>query len=274
MSVGDDGAAKDRLTHDPGSLTADEQAELERQKAELEELRAEVEQLRARPVPPDAASGGTAGAGRRHRPGWRGPVATLCIVLGCILAPVSVLAVWTANQVSDTSRYVENVAPLIHDPAVQGALTDKITTEINTRLDVQARTNQAAAALKSKGLTRVGTLLQTFSGSLAGAVNGFIHTQVAKIVASPQVANLWVQVNRRAHAQVVKALSGEGNGSITISQRPGRAEPRAIHRRREERPGRAGLHLVNSIPAINPTFPCSRRRNWSRRRPGTGRSTT
>ena len=78
-------------------------------------------------MPPDAASGGTVGTGRRRRPGWRGPVATLCIVLGCILAPVSVLAVWTANQVSDTNRYVENVAPLIHEPAVQSALTDKIT---------------------------------------------------------------------------------------------------------------------------------------------------
>ena len=255
MSVGDDGAAKDRLTHDPGSLTADEQAELERQKAELEELRAEVEQLRARPVPPGAASGGTAGAGRRYRPGWRGPVSTLCIVLGCILAPVSVLAVWTANQVSDTSRYVENVAPLIHDPAVQGALTDRITTEITTRLDVQAPTNQAAAALTSKGLTRVGTLLQTFSGSLAGAVNGFIHTQVAKIVASPQVANLWVQVNRRAHAQVVKALSGEGNGSVTIANGQVVLNLGPFIDVVKKDLAARGFSLVNSIPAINPSFP-------------------
>ena len=221
---------------------------------QLEELRAEVEQLRAQPVPPNGASGGAAGAGGRRRPGWRGPVATLCIVLGCILAPVSVLAVWTANQVSDTSRYVENVAPLIHDPAVQSALTDKITTEINSRLDVQARTNQAAAALQSKGLTRVGTLLQTFSGSLAGAVGGFIHTQVAKIVASPQVANLWVQVNRRAHAQVVKALSGQGNGSITISNGQVVLNLGPFIDVVKKDLAARGFTLVNSIPAVNPAF--------------------
>ena len=29
-------------------------------------------------------------------------MATLLIVLGCVLAPISVLRVWTANQVSDT----------------------------------------------------------------------------------------------------------------------------------------------------------------------------
>jgi hypothetical protein len=247
VSDGGDSAAKDRLTHDADSPSADEKAELER-------LRAEVDLLRSRAVPPDAASGG-AGTGRRHRPGWRGPVATLCIVLACILAPVSVLAVWTANQVSDTNRYVENVAPLIHEPAVQSALTDRITNEINSRIHVQALTIQAATALKDRGLTRVGTLLQTFSGSLAGAVGGFIHTQVAKIVASPQMANLWVQVNRRAHAQVVKALSGEGNGSITISndQVVLNLGP-IITVVKKDLAGR-GFTIVNSIPAINPTFP-------------------
>ena len=192
-----------------------------------------------------ALAGGTGPAGAARSP-------PCCIVLGCILAPVSVLAVWTANQVSDTNRYVENVAPLIHEPAVQSALTDKITNEINARIHVQALTNQAAATLKSKGLTRVGTLLQTFSGSLAGAVSGFIHTQVAKIVASPQVANLWVQVNRTAHAQLVKALSGQGNGSITISNGQVVLNLGPVHRHRQEGSGRAGVHAGQQHPGGQP----------------------
>jgi len=246
--VSDDGesTAQGRLATDAaGSLGTDERAELER-------LRAEVTLLRARPSRPEAAPGGK--AGRRHRPGWRGPVATLLIVLGCILAPVSVLAVWTANQVSDTNRYVQNVAPLIHEPAVQSALTDKITNEINAQIHVQALTNQAAATLKSKGLPRVGTLLQTFSGSLAGAVGGFIHTQVGKIVASPQVATLWVQVNRTVHAELVKALSGQGNGAITISN--GQVVLNLgpfIDVVKKDLVAR-GFSLANNIPAINPTF--------------------
>ena len=55
---------------------------------------------------------------RRHWFSWRTPLAALLIAVGCVLAPVSVLAVWTANQVSDTSSYVANVAPLIKDPAI------------------------------------------------------------------------------------------------------------------------------------------------------------
>ncbi len=241
-----DSAAKGRLTaQDTGALGADERAELDR-------LRAENAALRARPSPPESGSGG-AGAGRRHRPGWRGPVATLLIVLGCILAPVSVIAVWTANQVSDTNRYVQNVAPLIHEPAVQSALTDKITTQINAHIHVQALTNQAADALSSKGLTRVGTLIHTFSGSLAGAVGGFIHTQVAKIVASPQVANLWVQVNRNVHAQLVKALSGQGNGAITISNGQVVMNLGPFIDVVKKDLAAKGFTLVNNIPAINPT---------------------
>ena len=76
----------------------------------------------------------------RRRRGWRTPVAALLIILGCVLAPLSVVAVWTANQVSDTNRYVANVTPLIKDPAIQHALTDKITNEIVAQINVPGLT--------------------------------------------------------------------------------------------------------------------------------------
>ena len=97
--------------------------------------------------PPSARTIGLRGraspAPRRHL-GWRTPVATVLIVVGCLLAPLSVLAVWSANQVSDTGRYVANVEPLIHDPAIQNALTDKITNEVTGYVHVTAYADQAA----------------------------------------------------------------------------------------------------------------------------------
>jgi len=194
-----------------------------------------------------------AGAGRR-RLGWRGPVCVLLIVLGCVLAPVSVLAVWAANQVSNTSRYVENVAPLIRQPAVQGALTDKISTAVSNQIDVQAVAKKAAAQLSNRGLARLGALLSNFSGSIAGAVDGLIHSAVANIVSHPLVAKLWVHVNRAAHAQLVKALSGHksalsiSNGKVVVGLGPFIDK---VKRRLAAR----GLTLVNSLPPINPTFP-------------------
>ena len=157
--------------------------------AELERLRAETAELHKQ----------QAGAGRRRRISWRTPVAIVLIFLGCLLAPESVLGVWAANQVSDTGRYVANVEPLIHDPAIQNALTDKITNQITSRLNVTGVINQAAAQLNSKGLTRIGSLLNTFGPQIASSVTGFIHGTGTHVVSSPAFATAWVQVNTVAH---------------------------------------------------------------------------
>ena len=92
---------RSETTSGPASpLTADERQELER-------LRSEVGSLRATGRPP------------RRKVRWRSVVSILLIVLGCVLAPVAGVAVWTHNQVSDTDRFVRSVSPLIDDPDVQ-----------------------------------------------------------------------------------------------------------------------------------------------------------
>jgi hypothetical protein len=219
----------------PGGLGHDERAELERLRAEVSELR--------------RGQGGQ----RRRRFGWRAPVATLLIVIGCVLAPVSVVAVWTANQVSDTNRYIANMEPLIHDPAIQNALTDKITNQITSHLNVTGVVNQAATLLTSKGLTRVGGLLKTFGPALSSAVAGFVHNAVHKIVTSPGFARAWVQVNTVAHQTLVKALSGQGgaiavsNGQVTIDLAP-------FIEIVKQNLAQRGFTLVNSLPPIHPTL--------------------
>ena len=221
-------------------LTDDEHAELKRLREEVARLQSGQEHLAA--------------SGRRRHLGWRGPVATVLIVVGCLLAPLSVFAVWTANQVSSTDRYVANVAPLIHEPSVQRALTDDITRQITTRLNVKGLTEQAAGALTQRGLTRVGALLNNFSGQIASATYGFIHTQVAKIVASPQVARLWVQVNTAVHAQLVKALSGQGNGAVTISNNQVVLNLGPFIDVAKRDLANRGLTIVTRLPNINPTL--------------------
>jgi len=222
---------------DPG-LSQDERAELDRLRAEVTQLRDQ----RAAQVP------------RRQR-GWRAPVATLAIVLGCVLAPVSVLAVWSGEQVSDTSRYVANVEPLVHDPAIQGALADKITSEITSHVNVAGYADQAAAALSSKGLSNVGALLKTFAPSIAGAVAGFIHSQILKIVSSARFAQVWVQANMLVHAELVKALSGQGNGAISVSNGQVTVGLGPFITTVKQDLSARGFTLVNSLPPINPTFP-------------------
>jgi len=176
------------------------------ERAELERLRAETAELRRQ------QAGGT-----RRRFSWRTPVSIVLIVLGCVLSPVAVLAVWAGNEVSDTGRWVATVEPLIHDPAIQNVLTDKITAEVTRQLNLTGTLNQVSAQLDDKGLPRLSSLVKTFGPQIASAVTGFIHSTVHRIVSGPRVAKLWVQANTVAHQAVVKVLSGEGNGAISTS---------------------------------------------------------
>jgi hypothetical protein len=175
------------------------------ERAELERLRQETAKLH----------GQEPGAPRRRRFSWRTPVSIVLIVLGCILGPVAVLGVWAGNEVSDTGRWVATVEPLIHDPAIQNVLTDKITTEITNRLNVTGTIDQASAQLNDRGLTRISSLLNSFGPQIASSVTGFIHSTVHRVISGPRVAKLWVQVNTVAHQAVVKVLSGEGNGAVS-----------------------------------------------------------
>jgi hypothetical protein len=215
----------------------------EDERAELEHLRTEVTEMRRKQSEQP----------KRRRVSWRTSVSALLIVIGCILAPVSVVGVWTANQVSDTNRYIANIEPLIHNPAIQGALTDKLTTAITTHLNVTGYTNQAAALLTSKGLPRVGTLLKTFGPSIASAVAGFVHNTVHKVVTSPQFANTWTQVNRVAHQTLVKALSGQG-GAVTVSNGQVTLDLAPFIAIVKEDLAKRGFTLVNSLPPIHPTL--------------------
>jgi len=225
-------------------LSQDERAELERQRVELERLRAEVTELH----------GESSGRGPRHRIGWRAPVSVILIVLGCVLAPISVVAVWSANQVSDTNRYIANIEPLVHDPTIQNALTDKITFQVTSHLNVTGLTDQAATLLTNKGLPRVGALLKTFGPSISSAVAGFIHTQVHKIITSPQFASAWIQVNRVAHAQMVKALSGQGGGAITTANGNVTIDLAPFIDIVKQRLVARGFTIINSLPPIHPTL--------------------
>ena len=223
-------------TAQAAGLSQDDRAELERLRIEVTELRRERSERR-----------------RRRHISWRAPVSALLIVIGCILAPLSVVGVWTANQVSDTNRYIANIEPLIHEPAVQNALTDKITTQITTHLNVTGYANQAAALLTSKGLPRVGTLLKTFGPAISSAVTGFVHNTVHKIVTSDRFANTWIQVNTVAHQTLVQALSGQ-NGAIAVSNGQVTIDLAPFIAIVKQNLAARGFTLVNSLPPIHPTL--------------------
>ena len=230
-------------------LSADERAELERLRAEVTTLRSQAQQAAA------AGSGRSAAVGRGARQRWRTVVAALLIVVGCVLAPLSVVAVWTRNQVTDTDRYVATVTPLASDPAIQNAIADQITAQVFTYIDIKGLTTQAVDALAGRGLSPdLADQLQAFAVPIANGVQSFTRSQVAKVVESDAFADAWVQANRVAHEQLVKALTGEGGGSVTVENDTVSLNLSAFIQTVKARLVASGFALAARIPEVNASF--------------------
>jgi hypothetical protein len=235
----------------------------EDERAELERLRAEVATLRGQARPPAT----TAGAGRQR---WRAVVATLLIVLGCVLAPLAGVAVWARNQVTDTDRYLATVSPLASDPAIQNAIADQITAQVFTYVDVKGLTIQAVDTLTQRGNlpAQLAGQLQALSGPIANGVESFTRTQVGRIVQSPAFADAWVQANRLAHAELVKALTGEGGGTITVENDTVSINLAAFIQTVKQQLVAAGFTLAERIPQVNASFVLFQSNDIARARSG------
>src|SRR4051812_37563533 len=156
---------------------------------ETERLRAEVQELRARlaATPPPAPR--RIDAGRM----WRPAVAAVLLCLVVVMAPLSVVATWAHRQVSDTDQYVATVAPLASDPAVQNAISDRITTEVLGYVDVKALTTQVVDGLAERGLPEdAGLGLRALTVPLVKAIENFVRQRVDALVRSDAFARAWV----------------------------------------------------------------------------------
>jgi hypothetical protein len=150
--------------------------------AEVERLRAENEKLQRK----------TARRGR----GRRAAVVGL-LILGCGLAALSVVAIWLRVTLLDTDRYVNTVAPIAAQPAVQQAVADKLDTAINQKIDFSSLAQQVLPDRADV----LGPVIET-------GVQGFIRTRIDDFTRSQRFQDLWVEANRRAHTRLTELLVG------------------------------------------------------------------
>jgi hypothetical protein len=218
---------------------------------ELQRLRARVAELEAERVhgagerPPTSAG--------RHR--GRSIVSAILLTLSCLLAPVTIVAVWANTQVSDTDRYVDTVSPLIDDPSVQADLTDAVTEVIFTHVDLKAITDEALGAVSDLGLRPgVEAALQALQQPVISGIQDFVHSRVERLISSQQFETVWDRANQLAHRNLVKLLEGNESGAISAQGDTISVNLGPIVSQVKERLIADGFGLASNIPDVNVSY--------------------
>ena len=145
-------------------------------------------------------------------PRWRRIVGTILLVLGCVLVPLSLSAVWVRNTLLDTDNYVSTVGPLASDPHVQQAVANRVTDALVNDANVEKK---IAAALPPRA--------SFLAAPLEDGVRSAVDRAALRLAQSSRFETLWERVNRRAHAALVKVLTGGGsrvsteNGTVAVN---------------------------------------------------------
>lgn len=146
----------------------------------------------------------------------RGILSISLVVLGALLLPLAALTVWTRNQVLDTDRYLQTVAPLSNDPAVVDALSNRISTALENQLDIKAVVEE-----------KLPDNLKVLATPIASGADSLIGTVTSKALNSKQFDTIWLTANKDGHEALVALLTGKQgkvldteNGKVVLSLKP------------------------------------------------------
>lgn len=150
----------------------------------------------------------------------RTTLGVILVVLGFLLAAPAVAAYALVGEVTDESTYLAAVTPLADDPAVQQAVSAQITQ-----------------ALADKGIPE--------------SAQPLVQRSVDSYVASSDFKELWVEVNKEAHPQVIAMLRGEEGGSLSVKDDAIVLNLGDVAERLKQRMVAEGVPLAAQIPAID-----------------------
>ena len=127
----------------------------------------------------------------------------IIVALAILVFTATVPAAWARRTALNTDRFVELVSPLAADPAVQGALAQKVTERIMSLIDVESVVTDV---FPERGAVLV--------GPLTDAIQGYVHGVVLQVFESEAFERLWTESIRFVHTQMLAVLDG---GSEIVS---------------------------------------------------------
>jgi hypothetical protein len=199
----------------------------------------------AAPAKRSAAGAPPADTEPRHLPRWRRLLVAVLVVLGCVLAPISILAVWTNNTLLNTDQYVDTVGPLVEDPAIQDALANRVTQALVNNVDIEKEVKDALPERASFAAPFV-----------AQGIERFVNEATLKLVQTDQFQSLWDTINRRAHARLVTVLKGEGTETVATKDGKVQVDLKPVITKVQNELDSLGVSIFDQLPvgSVGTTF--------------------
>lgn len=156
----------------------------------------------------DATPEPTAEAAAETTKRWQKVVSVVLLVIGFILIPLSGVAIWSHNQLTNTDRYVETVSPLADNADIQQTVAAVVVNALFDQVDPE---QQIESALPKRA--------KFLGAPIATAMQSYATDVTEKLLASDQFQTLWDNTNRRAHDQLVALLTDDpakAKGAVAI----------------------------------------------------------
>ncbi len=134
------------------------------------------------------------------------------VVLGSVLAFLSVFAIWTERQALNTNDWVDTSSRLLQNQTVRTALADYLVDQLYENIDVEEELKD-----KLPGDTK------ELAGPISGAVRQFAGDGAEKVLETSTMQSLWEDANRSAHEQLLAVLEDKkeavstANGEVKLN---------------------------------------------------------
>ncbi|MFN8216307.1 MAG: SHOCT domain-containing protein [Solirubrobacterales bacterium] len=117
------------------------------------------------------------------------------IVLGSVLAFLSVFAIWIERQALNTTDWVNTSSRLLQDSKIRSALANYLVDQIYENVDVEKELE-----------SRLPSDIKELAGPVAGGVRQVAGQAAEKVLETSTAQSLWEDANRTAHEQLLAVL--------------------------------------------------------------------
>jgi hypothetical protein len=171
-----------------------------------------------------------------HAAGWRQAVSLGLLLLTCLFTMATVVVIWLHALLLNTDRFVSVTTSLSKDPAVQGAIADKVTQYLFAQVDPESSIRDALP-------DRMTFLAPVLTSSL----ERYVHDLALGLVASQVFQPSWETLLRSVHSQVVALLLGQQVAGVTIQDGAVTLELRPVTMQVVQRLNERGVSLFSGV---------------------------